>query len=227
MPTSSANEVPGLPSSEDFLRKLPSAAPFISREGGLVVLGEYSLKNLGFMGQLDLTYMYASWTDFYDGLYEVSGPAAEGDPQNGIDEYGGEHGFFVNLEDIGHFGLNLSWSGLYYMSTTSVDTSYHKKVWGHLVNVNQRLPFLWNSILGLELVHTGVGFYQDDWTRMYLIPFYNKQNANGQHLFLSVPLSNRASFRVGYYNLRAGVGDEFQPDPLNAHSYYGMLRVDF
>jgi hypothetical protein len=187
------------------------------------VLAEYSVKNLGFLGQFDLMYMHAAWSNFFDGSFFDEDLGVD----TGTDEYGSDHGLFVNLEDIGDFGLNLSWSGLLYTSTTRDDPDHHRRAWGHLVNVNQRLPFLWNSIIGLELIHTDSGFYLDDWTRMYLIPFYGLQNSNGQHLFYSVPVSSRVSARVGYYNIRAGIGDDFQPDPLNAYSYYGMLRVDF
>jgi len=211
----------------DRTKQLLDGVRFSSLSNQVVVIGEYSIKKLRFADELGLTYMYASWSDFYNGIYDGLAPAAEGDEPSGTDEKGSDQGIFASIENLGHFGLNISWSSLLYTATTRAEPDYTKRAWGHLLNVNQRLPFLGDSILGLELIHTDVGFYLDDWTRMYLIPFYNKQNSNGQHVFLTVPLSDRASVRAGYYNIRAGVGDDYQPDPMTARSFYAMLRVDF
>ncbi|PWU12253.1 MAG: hypothetical protein C5B49_16615 [Bdellovibrio sp.] len=187
------------------------------------VLAEYSLNDVKPWRRMDIMYMHAAWKQFYDGY--AGTPGALGAPMTGQTEDGTDDGFYLGFEDIGYIGLNFSWTALLYQAVDSGAPDLQKKSWGHLFNINEK--FSNGLVVGYEFVKTTPYFYLDEWTRLNLLPFYYLQNAQGHHVFVSFPMGEKVSGRVGYYRLVAGAGDVFQPEQFDAYSTYAQLRMSF
>ena len=224
----------------DRTKQMMDGNRIMSNSPQFAFLTEYAHTGLSFVDRLDLMYMMAWWSKFYTGYFSTDStgatvvpPAPLGSPPTGQVEYGGDHMFYVGLENVGHVGLNLSWSGLFYHATDSFLPDVHKKAGAHLVNINQKLwflgkkTFLADSVLGYEYIRTQTYWYLDEWTRLNIIPFYSLQNAVGHHGFFGFPVAEKIGARVGYYRLVAATGDVFQPEASDAYSYYAQVRFSF
>jgi hypothetical protein len=209
----------------------------------VMFLIDYAKKNfLSAVGQLDFESMSYYYGRFYwDGgvgtnngsnNYSLVPPNNPGNPRT--DGYA--ETLYLGLNDIGYMGLNISASGLGYWSKITGASNPYNRSFAYLLNINQTIKPLGNSILGAEYIHTDDNYYLDEWTYLQLMPFYKTPASAGFHFFYTQPLGDRMTLRVGRYNLEthpstapfAQFGNQATfLKSASSVSYYAQLRVDF
>jgi hypothetical protein len=206
----------------------PATAKIASNTLQYAALVEYATKRMPGIDTVNLYYMFYQYKDFYnDGTYDTDPPMNPYDSAMA-------HMIYVGLEGIGHVGLNVSLSTLLYKDS-------HREVGGDDIKVPLSKAFLVNAnykfesgipglVVGAELIKTDNSFYLDDYTYLYLIPFYSTPNSKGAHAFASVPLGDKLRARAGWYYLRGKPYEsagEIIPEESESQSFYLQLRLAF
>ena len=173
--------------SQDRTKQLTNGGePIASYNPQYTVLTEYDLVNRFGMEKISLKHFIYDYQNFWWNEFNayVSAQANMG---------------FIGLEGIAGTGLDLSLSWLNVFGHTK--GLPHTNSNGYLAAANYRLPKYGNTNLGFEYINTDKNFYLDELSTLNLIPFYRSPKANGTHYYVSKPLGNNLTGRIGAYFL--------------------------